>query len=355
MACHVGLLYDLKVLVLSRPSWRVLVTCLRAKSNKTSWVHSYSAKSNKTSWVHSVLRQTCSIVSVVVRLVIFLRNIAMHCFFQLHILLCSFLQLHSSCIPVANSSCKFYFHWGKHSQAQKLSKQILIRCQVSMIDELANASPNGNRICNWNLQLECNCRKLPRRICNWKNTRSGEETAYMSLCSWGQWLVMWAFCMTWRCWFCLVPHEEYLSLVCEQKATKQVEFIRTQQKATKQVEFIRLMAEILHHFWLDGISLHPLNLNIGGIQMQETDAVMNGWNPAPPSMSSQHWNYGGCRGKHQRRYNAIHGRRCRISAINSISSNLSLTFHRRYAPYPSSIAETLSICARVDQLPYYWG
>ena len=77
------------------------------------------------------------------------------------------------------------------------------------------------------------------------------------------------------------------------------------------------MAEILHHFWLDGISLHPLNLNIGGIQMQETDAVMNGWNPAPPSMSSQHWNYGGCRGKHQRCYNAIHGRRCRISAINS--------------------------------------
>ena len=115
---------------------------------------------------------------------------------------------------------------------------------------------------------------------------------------------MWAFCMTWRCWFCLVPHEEYLSLVCE-------------QKATKQVEFIRLMAEILHHLWLDGISLHPLNLNIGGIQMQETDAVMNGWNPAPPSMSSQHWNYGGCRGKHQRCYNAIHGRRCRISAINS--------------------------------------
>ena len=42
------------------------------------------------------------------------------------------------------------------------------------------------------------------------------------------------------------------------------------------------MAEILHHFWVDGISLHPLNLNIGGIQMQETDAVMNGWNPAPP-------------------------------------------------------------------------
>ena len=69
-------------------------------------------------------------------------------FFQLHILVCSFLQLHSS--------CKFYLHWGKHSQAQKLSKQILIRCQVSMIDELANASPNGNRICNWNLQLECN-------------------------------------------------------------------------------------------------------------------------------------------------------------------------------------------------------
>ena len=83
------------------------------------------------------------------------------------------MQLHSSCIPVANSGCKSYLHWGKHSQAQKLSKQILIRCQVSMIDELANVSPNGNRICNWNLQLECNCRKLHRRICNWKNTRSG--------------------------------------------------------------------------------------------------------------------------------------------------------------------------------------
>ena len=77
-------------------------------------------------------------------------------FFQLHILVCSFLQLHSSCNPVANSSCKFYLHWGKHSQTQKLSKQILIRYQVSMSDELANASPNVNRICNWNLQLDCN-------------------------------------------------------------------------------------------------------------------------------------------------------------------------------------------------------
>ena len=101
------------------------------------------------------------------------------------------------------------------------------------------------------MQLECNCRKLHRRICNWKNTGKLKQTAYMSLCGWGQWLVMWAFCMTWRCWFCLVPHEEYLSLVCE-------------QKQQTQVEFIRLMAEILHHFWVDGISLHPLNLNIGG-------------------------------------------------------------------------------------------
>ena len=25
-----------------------------------------------------------------------------------------------------------------------------------MIDALANVSPNVNRICNWNLQLECN-------------------------------------------------------------------------------------------------------------------------------------------------------------------------------------------------------
>ena len=52
------------------------------------------------------------------------------------------------------------------------------------------------------------------------------------------------------------------------------------------------MAEILHHFWLEGISPHPLNLNIGGIQIQETVAVVNGRNPAPPSMSSQHWNSG---------------------------------------------------------------
>ena len=47
MACHVGLLYDLKVLVLSRTSWRVLVTCLRAKSNKTSWVHSVSLRHHR--------------------------------------------------------------------------------------------------------------------------------------------------------------------------------------------------------------------------------------------------------------------------------------------------------------------
>ena len=48
------------------------------------------------------------------------------------------------------------------------------------------------------------------------------------------------------------------------------------------------MAEILHNFWLEEISPHPLNLYIGGIQIQETDAVVNGWNPAPPSMSFQH-------------------------------------------------------------------
>ena len=95
---------------------------------------------------------------------------------------CIFLcAVSCSCIPVANSSCKFYFHWGKHSQAQKLSNQILIRCQVSINDELANASPNGNRICNWNLQLECNCRKLHTRICNWKNTRSGSPCEHGSV------------------------------------------------------------------------------------------------------------------------------------------------------------------------------
>ena len=79
-------------------------------------------------------------------------------------------------IPVANPSCKFYLHWGKHSQTQKQNKQIPSRFQVSMIDALANASPNVIRICNWNatgMQLECNCRKLHTRICNWKNPRNG--------------------------------------------------------------------------------------------------------------------------------------------------------------------------------------
>ena len=76
-------------------------------------------------------------------------------FFQLHILPCSFLQLHSSCIPVANSSCKFYLHWGKHSQArQSLKSSLLVLCWLFFAP--ANASPNVNRICNWNLQLECN-------------------------------------------------------------------------------------------------------------------------------------------------------------------------------------------------------
>ena len=54
------------------------------------------------------------------------------------------------------------------------------------------------------------------------------------------------------------------------------------------------------------------------MQVQEKEAVVNGWNPAPPSMSSQLWNYGGCRGGHQRCHHAWHGRRCRISAINSM-------------------------------------
>ena len=133
--------------------WTQLVLLLFARRQVTSTLHEVRDKTNtfksykRPTWQAIVLnhiktyRQFASIFPV---------------FFQLHILLCSFLQLHSSCIPVANSSCKFYLHWGKHSQAQKLSKQILIRCQVSMIDELANVSPNGNRICNWNLQLECN-------------------------------------------------------------------------------------------------------------------------------------------------------------------------------------------------------
>ena len=31
-----------------------------------------------------------------------------------------------SCIPVANSSCKFYLHWGKHSQAQKKVNKVQV-------------------------------------------------------------------------------------------------------------------------------------------------------------------------------------------------------------------------------------
>ena len=55
-------------------------------------------------------------------------------------------------IPVANSN----YIGGSNSQTQKQNKQIPSRFQVSMIDALANASPNVIRICNWNLQLECN-------------------------------------------------------------------------------------------------------------------------------------------------------------------------------------------------------
>ena len=33
------------------------------------------------------------------------------------------------------------------------------------------------------MQLECNCRKLHRRICNWKNTRSGSPCENGSVCS----------------------------------------------------------------------------------------------------------------------------------------------------------------------------
>ena len=114
MACHVGLLYDLKVLVLSRTSWRVLVTCLRAKSNKTSWVH-------------SVLRQTCSIVSAKPSLTSNSAVVEQNHFHKDYNCVCFssyifFCAVSCSCIPVANSSCKFYFHWGKHSQARQSLK-----------------------------------------------------------------------------------------------------------------------------------------------------------------------------------------------------------------------------------------
>ena len=44
-----------------------------------------------------------------------------------------------SYIPVANSSCKFYLHWGKHSQAQKKSKcttfgKVLVECTYFIFD-----------------------------------------------------------------------------------------------------------------------------------------------------------------------------------------------------------------------------
>ena len=143
-------------------------------------------------------------------------------FFQLHILLCSFLQLHSSC----KFQLQILFPLGEtFASSSIIETWHLIRICL-LVFAPANASPNVNRICNWNLQLECNWNATAHKNMQLENTGKLKETAYMSLCSWGQWLVMWAFCMTWRCWFCLVPHEEYLSLVCEQKATKQVEFIR---------------------------------------------------------------------------------------------------------------------------------
>ena len=75
----------------------------------------------------TVLRQTCSIVSAKPSLT---SNSAVveqnhfhkdyHCVcFSSYIFFCA---VSCSCIPVANSSCKFYFHWGKHSQARQSLK-----------------------------------------------------------------------------------------------------------------------------------------------------------------------------------------------------------------------------------------
>ena len=142
--------------------WTQLVLLLFARRQVTSTLHEVR---DKTNTFKSYKRPTWQ--AIVLNYIKTYRQFAsiFLCFSSCIFLCAVAFQLHSS--------CKFYLHWGKHSQAQKLSKQILIRCQVSMIDELANVSPNGKRICNWNLQLECNCRKLHRRICNWKNTRSG--------------------------------------------------------------------------------------------------------------------------------------------------------------------------------------
>ena len=108
-----------------------------------------------------------------------------------------------------------------------------------MIDALANVSPNVNRICNWNLQLECNWNVTAGNCTGEYATGKTQEKPG---------LVTWTFCKhhilwheyEWQCWFRVlwrVPAQE--------------------QKAAKQGGFIRLMAEIL-----PGPELHELAIQI---------------------------------------------------------------------------------------------
>ena len=125
--------------------WTQLVLLLFARRQVTSTLHEVR---DKTNTFKSYKRPTWQ--AIVLNYIKTYR--------QFPSISCVFPVAHS-CVQL-HSSCKFQlqilFTLGEAFAGAKTSKQILIRCQVSMIDELANVSPNGNRICNWNLQLECN-------------------------------------------------------------------------------------------------------------------------------------------------------------------------------------------------------
>ena len=133
--------------------WTQLVLLLFARRQVTSTLHEVR---DKTNTFKSYKRPTWQ--AIVLNYIKTYRQFpSIFLCFSSCIFLCAVaFQLHSS--------CKFQLHilftLGEAFAGAKTSKQILIRCQVSMIDELANVSPNGNRICNWNfatgMQLECN-------------------------------------------------------------------------------------------------------------------------------------------------------------------------------------------------------
>ena len=167
---HFAMLTLSTIAIKKHTEWTQLVLLLFARRQVTSTLHEVR---DKTNTFKSYKRPTWQ--AIVLNYIKTYRQFpSISCVFPVAY---SCVQLHSSC----KFQLQILFTLGEAFAGAKTSKQILIRCQVSMIDELANVSPNGNRICNWNLQLECNCRKLRRRICNWKNTRSGSPCEKMVL------------------------------------------------------------------------------------------------------------------------------------------------------------------------------